>query len=120
MPDWISPYIDDVPHWLRGNLHTHTTFSDGASPVDVVIARYEAAGYDFLAISDHDLLIPPDRYQPTTGLTLLPADEVTANGPHILAVGIDHLVPPNANRQTVIDETTRQGGIAIQIGRAHV
>src|SRR5499427_2145280 len=39
---------------LKGNLHAHTTFSDGRRPVDQVIARYGDLGYDFLAITDHD------------------------------------------------------------------
>jgi hypothetical protein len=42
---------------LRGNLHSHTRFSDGVrSPADL-IADYEALGYDFLAITDHEDLI---------------------------------------------------------------
>jgi hypothetical protein len=39
--------------FYRGNLHTHTTNSDGdMSPAEVVEA-YRANGYDFLAITDH-------------------------------------------------------------------
>ena len=38
---------------LKGNLHAHTTFSDGRRPIDEVIARYRDLGYDFLAITDH-------------------------------------------------------------------
>src|SRR5262247_1553537 len=39
---------------LKGNLHAHTTFSDGRRPIDEVIARYRDLGYDFLAITDHE------------------------------------------------------------------
>src|SRR5437899_12865383 len=42
---------------LRGNLHAHTTFSDGVLPPERLIAEYETLGYDFLAITDHDDLI---------------------------------------------------------------
>ena len=42
---------------LRGNLHAHTTFSDGVLPPERLIAEYEKLGYDFLAITDHDDLI---------------------------------------------------------------
>ena len=42
---------------LRGNLHAHTTFSDGRRPVGEVIARY-----DFLAITDHDGWIDEDYW----------------------------------------------------------
>jgi predicted metal-dependent phosphoesterase TrpH len=47
--------------WLRGNLHAHTTFSDGVKNPDQLIAAYEALGYDFLAITDHENWID-DRY----------------------------------------------------------
>ncbi|MBI4637701.1 MAG: hypothetical protein HY727_15290 [Candidatus Rokubacteria bacterium] len=39
---------------LRGNLHAHTTFSDGVRSPERLIAEYETLGYDFLAITDHD------------------------------------------------------------------
>ena len=39
--------------WFRGNLHMHTTDSDGR--LDPVSAReeYRKAGYDFIAVTDH-------------------------------------------------------------------
>jgi predicted metal-dependent phosphoesterase TrpH len=42
---------------LRGNLHAHTLFSDGVKSPAELIAAYEAMGYDFLAITDHEDLI---------------------------------------------------------------
>jgi predicted metal-dependent phosphoesterase TrpH len=42
---------------LRGNLHAHTHFSDGVKSPQELIAEYEARGYDFLAITDHEDLI---------------------------------------------------------------
>jgi hypothetical protein len=39
---------------LRGNLHAHTTFSDGIRSPAALLAEYENRGYDFLAITDHD------------------------------------------------------------------
>lgn len=44
--------------WLRGNLHAHTTWSDGVKTPADLIGEYEARGYDFLAITDHENLIP--------------------------------------------------------------
>jgi predicted metal-dependent phosphoesterase TrpH len=35
-------------NWFKGNLHTHTTLSDGDAPPDIVAAWYEQHGYDFL------------------------------------------------------------------------
>ncbi|MGH7279740.1 MAG: PHP domain-containing protein [Candidatus Rokuibacteriota bacterium] len=48
---------------LRGNLHAHTTFSDGVRAPEKLVAEYETRGYDFLAITDHDEhenLVEPD------------------------------------------------------------
>jgi len=47
---------------LKGNLHAHTTFSDGRRPVDEVIGRYRELGYDFLAITDHDDRVDADYW----------------------------------------------------------
>ena len=48
---------------LRGNLHAHTTFSDGVRTPAGLVEEYEQRGYDFLAITDHfghDNLVHPD------------------------------------------------------------
>lgn len=47
---------------LKGNLHAHTTFSDGRHPVEEVIACYSDLGYDFLAITDHDDRVDDDYW----------------------------------------------------------
>ena len=39
---------------LRGNLHAHTTYSDGVRSPQALVAEYETRGYDFLAITDHE------------------------------------------------------------------
>ena len=43
-------------HWWKGNLHTHTLWSDGDSFPEMVVQWYKENGYDFLAISDHNIL----------------------------------------------------------------
>jgi hypothetical protein len=47
---------------LKGNLHAHTTFSDGRRPIGEVIERYRQLGYDFLAITDHDDRVHDDYW----------------------------------------------------------
>jgi len=42
------------PGWYRGDLHCHSTHSDGDSPVADVIASAERRGLDFFVITDHD------------------------------------------------------------------
>lgn len=66
---------------LRGNLHSHTTLSDGVLAPEALVALYESLGYDFLAITDHDDRIDArywralGRLRP--GLILLPGIELS-------------------------------------------
>ncbi len=39
---------------MRSSLHNHTTFSDGADTPQQLTNYYNALGYDFVAVSDHD------------------------------------------------------------------
>ena len=42
--------------WWKGNLHTHTFWSDGDDFPEMVIKWYKDHGYDFLSLSDHNIL----------------------------------------------------------------
>lgn len=46
---------------LKGTLHIHTNRSDGAFSVEEVVKMHIKAGYDFIAISDHDIVLKPDE-----------------------------------------------------------
>jgi hypothetical protein len=50
------------PKWWRGNLHTHTLWSDGDDFPEMVVNYYKENGYDFLAISDHNILLEGDKW----------------------------------------------------------
>lgn len=41
-------------HYFKGNLHTHSTVSDGEATPEQLKALYKSHGYDFLAITDHN------------------------------------------------------------------
>ena len=45
--------FDPDKPFFKGNLHTHTTNSDGRMSPEEVTRRYQEAGYDFLALTDH-------------------------------------------------------------------
>jgi len=109
----LKSSYSNIESWFRGNLHTHTTESDGSCPPETVIADYESRGYDFLCISDHDILVDPSRYQRNTSMLLIPAVEVTANGPHIQQVNANNRVAPNPDRQVVVREIIADQSICI-------
>src|SRR5215212_4898497 len=48
----LSPFSLPGRFW-RGNLHTHSTLSDGALEPAAVLEAYKNAGYDFMMLSDH-------------------------------------------------------------------
>lgn len=106
------PYGDPALPWLKGNLHTHTTNTDGAlSPQDTA-AAYAARGYDFLMFSDHDRFTKTKDLDPC-GMVLIPGNEITAFGPHMLHVSAHRCVGPEKDRQTVIDAINIDGGFCI-------
>src|SRR5579863_153214 len=48
--------------WYRGNLHTHTLWSDGDDYPEMVALWYKDHGYDFLSFSDHNTLLKGERW----------------------------------------------------------
>lgn len=81
--------------WFKGNLHTHTTNSDGDSPPGAVVRWYRDAGYDFLALTDHDILTLPDEYRILAGrMELIHGEEITAGDIHVNALGIRADIAP--------------------------
>lgn len=68
-----TSYFSQDGVWLKGNIHSHSTVSDGLlTPVELAEA-YAARGYDFLSMTDHNVLVPhgelpPERILLLTGL----------------------------------------------------
>src|SRR5262245_32554540 len=42
--------------WFKGNLHTHSLWSDGNDYPEMIADWYKRNGYQFLALSDHNVL----------------------------------------------------------------
>ena len=41
------------PRHLRGDLHTHSDWSDGSHPIETMVAAAAALGYEYIALTDH-------------------------------------------------------------------
>src|ERR1700733_10335160 len=52
-----QPAPGEPPHWLKGNLHTHSLWSDGDDYPEMIVDWYKQHHYDFLALSDHNTLL---------------------------------------------------------------
>lgn len=114
-----------------GNLHTHTTCSDGIGTYEEIISLAQKLNFDFLALTDHRLLAT----QPCTGpgtcddnicqeilqkcanekrvLCIHGQELDVSRGAQILALGIKSEIDGGQPTDQVIKEIHKQGGIAI-------
>ena len=104
--------------WFKGNLHTHTTRSDGRKSPEESIALYRSRGYDFLALTDH--WKPAPTYTDDGMLILSGAEydfgkDVRKGVFHIVGVGAytDPQIVRTDSPQTAIDKIRACGGLAI-------
>ncbi len=49
--------------WLKGNLHTHTYWSDGDAFPEMVLDWYKSHGYDFISLTDHNTLQQGEKWK---------------------------------------------------------
>lgn len=66
LPAQVEP--DPPARWWKGNLHTHTLWSDGDDFPEMITEWYRDKGYHFLALSDHNLLSTSERWMPVKAI----------------------------------------------------
>lgn len=124
----------------RGNLHTHSTRSDGVLSPEEVCRRYQAEGYDFIALTDHfvglfDYPITDtspfrnDRFTTIIGAELHTGAMENGYLWHILGIGLPlDFTPPDApNFRSVKDsesgasiaQRARDAGAFVSIAHPH-
>ncbi len=105
MTQTLSAFTAPGRFW-RGNLHTHSTRSDGVLAPDEVCRRYRDEGYDFLALTDHFVgqysypIVDTREFRTNSFTTILGAElhsGAMANRElwHILAVGLPESFAPS-------------------------
>ncbi len=98
---------------LVGAIHGHSTYSDGSGTYPEILQAAQAAGLDFLVMTDHDTLKPLDDVgEGFRGRTLLLIGcEVSPPTNHLLTVGA--LTCPSRDQapQGYIDELREQGAL---------
>ena len=98
----MAPTVFQKPgNWYKGNLHTHSTNSDGLYPPEMVALWYWTTGYDFLSITDHRTLTlfesPPTRSPVLIpGMELNGDDARAGGGYHIVGLGLNKHARPTA------------------------
>jgi hypothetical protein len=125
----LSPFSLPGRFW-RGNLHTHSTLSDGALTPEKVVEAYKDAGYDFMMLSDHFIgnynwPIADTRAMRSNRFTTILGSEIhapaTAVGElwHIVAAGLPLDFEPAAPAETGAELARRAAEAGAFIGIAH-
>ncbi|MHB9285979.1 CehA/McbA family metallohydrolase [Halobacteriales archaeon Cl-PHB] len=102
---------------LSVEFHTHSALSyDGRDPVDKLLQQAAAVDLDALAVTDHDEIsasLDAVERAPDYGLVGIPGMEVTSEAGHVLALGIEELVPEGLPFAETVARIHDRGGIAI-------
>ena len=106
--------------WYKGNLHTHTTNSDGQWSPERVAAEYRAKGYDFLFITDHNRITDVSDLS-KDGILVLNGEEIGAGSAelgqpyHLVALNLKEAVSRDdaPTAQGIIDLVRSRGGEVI-------
>ncbi len=107
--------------WLKGNLHTHTTNSDGDESPEHVAEWYHDHGYDWLCLSDHNHLtiLEGSDAEKARWPLLVRGEEVTSrNAVHVNGYGVTELVEASDSPDVIdamrenVDRIIAAGGMA--------
>ena len=120
--EFINPFR--VPgEWYRGNIHAHTTISDGTRTPEEAVKLYKEAGYSFLSITDHSV-VAKTAHLSEKDFLLIPGEEICIGTStagtlyHIVALGVEDTLPyrdfdHGLDPQRVINKISELGGIPI-------
>ena len=112
------PPFGQPGHWFKGNLHTHTTQSDGKVTPSENVQWHADHGYHFVALTDHNRVTDPRAWVPDAPILVIPSVEISARRApveyHILAIGVDAMpIAHNGDPQATIDAVNAAGGLSI-------
>ncbi|MCX6954821.1 MAG: hypothetical protein NTV51_21910 [Verrucomicrobia bacterium] len=73
-----------APRWFKGNLHTHSLWSDGNDYPEMIADSYKQRGYHFLAMSDHNVLEEGVKWFELKAPTVVKGEVVQKGGGAVL------------------------------------
>ncbi|PSQ40652.1 phosphoesterase [Halobacteriales archaeon QS_9_68_42] len=102
---------------LSVELHAHSELSyDGRDPVELLLEQAEAVGLDALAVTDHDEIeasLSAAARAREYDLVGIPGMEVSSAAGHVLALGVEELVPAGLPFGETVEHIRELGGIAV-------
>lgn len=58
-----DPKKKSAKQWYKGNLHTHSYWSDGDEFPEVIVDWYKTNDYQFIALSDHNIFADVEKWK---------------------------------------------------------
>lgn len=110
------PWSQPGRFWT-GNLHCHSTLSDGTMPLPEVVAAYRNQGYDFVSVTDHFVVADTRPFRTEDFTTLLGAelhDDSTAIGTHLCINVIG--IPPGFEAPRGVETVDAMARRALEAG----
>jgi len=102
----LSPYTTKN-NVYRGQLHAHTTNSDGAQSPTAVVTFYKNKGYNFISITDHDVITTDPS---VSGILFIQGAETSYESgfKHVNQINVATLKVASTV-QSIIDTTNKYG-----------
>lgn len=100
--------------WFAGDMHAHTTHSDGTLTLDQLAARAVENGLDFLAVTDHNTVSHHPHLAAAAArhdLALLPGQELTTPRGHANAYGDIGFIDFRRPADHWVREVAARGGL---------
>ncbi len=88
-PFLLSKVFRPQAGWYRGELHAHSSLSDGYHPPSKLVEVAKTEGLDFLAITDHNRIDAFPRFDPDPDLLIMPGIEITLQNGHFNIYGVE-------------------------------
>ena len=100
-------------HVSPGALHIHTHYSDGSGTIPDVCAAAQAAGLEWIIITDHDTLEGRFEHGWHDQVLVVVDQEITPFHNHFLACNLEQVISSNQPPQAFIDQVYDNGGFGI-------
>ncbi len=102
---------------MKLDLHIHSSYSrDATAKPEEILKRCRELGLDGLAITDHNAIkgsLKAYAMAASEGLVVVRGVEVSAKEGHVLALGVQELIPKGLSAAETIERIHAVGGLAI-------
>ncbi len=99
---------------MKADLHAHTHFSrDAVTSVKTFVRRYERAGIDCVAVSDHNNVDGALAVREGAGFQVIVSEEIRSTQGEIIGLFLRESVPKGLTPEDTVHAIREQGGLVL-------